>query len=193
MGRLFHIATVADWEEARASGRYTTSTRGRTLAEEGYIHASRGDQWQGVRERWYADVTEPLVLLVIDPDLLASPVVEEEVPGGEVFPHVYGPINPDAVVQTIALEPPAPTGPAVAPRTPVAVAPAPGPAPTEASFSRVYLTEVFRSTLVASFVLAVVVAATFAGMGVQRDWGPLVGAVLGLVAGVLAARWWGRR
>ena len=48
MTRIFHIATVADWDEARRQGRYTTSTRGRTLAEEGFIHASRGDQWQAV-------------------------------------------------------------------------------------------------------------------------------------------------
>ena len=48
---------------AGAAGGYTTSTRGRTLAEEGFIHAVRADQWQGVRERYYADVDEPLVLL----------------------------------------------------------------------------------------------------------------------------------
>ena len=103
--RIFHIATAADWEAARASGSYTTSTLGRTLAEEGFIHASRDDQWQGVRERFYAGVTEPLVLLVIETGLLTSPVVEE-VPADatESFPHVYGPINASAVVQTIPLD-----------------------------------------------------------------------------------------
>ena len=50
-GRIFHIATVADWEAAQRSGSYTTSTLGRTLVEEGFIHASRADQWQGVRQR----------------------------------------------------------------------------------------------------------------------------------------------
>jgi len=103
--RIFHIATVADWEAARVSGTYTTSTRGRTLEEEGYLHASREDQWEGVRERFYADVTEPLVLLVIDTARLDVPVVEEVPAPGmtETFPHVYGPLRPEAVVETVVL------------------------------------------------------------------------------------------
>ena len=98
--RIFHIATAADWAEARQSGSYTTSTRGRSLAEEGFIHASRADQWEGVRERFYADVEEPLVLLEVDTDLLDVPWVEEPpAPGvAETFPHVYGPVRREAVV-----------------------------------------------------------------------------------------------
>ena len=98
--RIFHIATLADWEQAQADGAYTTSTRGVTLEQEGYIHASRADQWEGVRAAFYADVTEPLVLLEIDTDLLDVPVVEEvPAPGTtETFPHVYGAIAPGAVV-----------------------------------------------------------------------------------------------
>src|SRR3546814_8343498 len=80
---IFHIALASDWAEAKAAGSYTVSTRGRTLAEEGFIHASRADQWTGVREAFYSDVTEPLLLLQIDTDLLDVPVVEEPaVPGG---------------------------------------------------------------------------------------------------------------
>jgi len=105
MSRIFHIATVADWDEARRQGRYTTSTRGRTLAEEGFIHASRGDQWQAVFESFYVDVTEPLVLLVIDTERLAVPVLEEAVPDtGETFPHVYGALDPAAVVQAVPMQ-----------------------------------------------------------------------------------------
>jgi uncharacterized protein (DUF952 family) len=97
---IYHLATRADWDEAQERGEYTTSTRGLTLAEEGFIHASRADQWEGVRERFYDDVREPLVLLEIDTDLLGVPVVEEA-PAPDVeetFPHVYGPIRPAAVV-----------------------------------------------------------------------------------------------
>lgn len=98
--RIFHIATLADWEAARVSGSYTTSTRGVRLEDEGFVHASRADQWEGVRAAFYADVAEPLVLLEIDTDLLDVPVVEEPpAPGGdETFPHVYGAIAPAAVV-----------------------------------------------------------------------------------------------
>ena len=109
--RIFHIATVADWEAAQASGSYTTSTRGVSLVDEGFIHASHADQWEGVRDRYYTDVAEPLVLLAIDTDLLDVPVVEEQVSGGETFPHVYGAIRPAAVVQVTALGDLRPEGP----------------------------------------------------------------------------------
>ena len=99
---VHHVATAADWAEAQRTGAYTTSTRGRTLAEEGFVHASRDDQWEAVLERWYADCDEPLVLLTVDTDVLAAhgtACVEEEVPGtGQTFPHLYGPVPPAAVV-----------------------------------------------------------------------------------------------
>ena len=106
--RIFHIATRADWDAALASGAYTTSTHGVSLADEGFIHASRADQWEGVRERFYTDVTEPLVLLEIDTDLLGVPLVEEPpAPGAtETFPHIYGVLKPTAVVAVTPLTSP---------------------------------------------------------------------------------------
>ena len=98
--RIFHLATAADWEQAQRTGAYTTSTRGVTLEQEGYLHASRADQWEAVRQRYYADVTEPLLLLEIDTDLLNVPWVEElpAPEATETFPHIYGPLSPRAVV-----------------------------------------------------------------------------------------------
>ena len=103
--RIFHIATSADWDAAQRSGVYTTSTRGVTLEQEGFIHASRADQWEAVRAAFYADATEPLVLLEIDTDLLDVPLVEEPPAPGvdETFPHIYGALAPDAVVAVTAL------------------------------------------------------------------------------------------
>lgn len=103
--RIFHIATLADWEAAQASGAYTTSTRGTTLEEEGFVHASHAHQWEGVRAAFYADVTEPLVLLEIDTELLDVPVLEEPPAPGvdDLFPHVYGAVRPAAVVSVTAL------------------------------------------------------------------------------------------
>ena len=104
--RIFHIATAADWAEAQRTGAYTTSTLGVTLEQEGYLHASREDQWRAVRERYYGEVTEPLVLLEIDTDLLDVPWVEElPAPGApETFPHIYGPLSPAAVVAATGLD-----------------------------------------------------------------------------------------
>ncbi|WP_107772374.1 DUF952 domain-containing protein [Nocardioides sediminis] len=112
--QIFHVATAADWEAAVRHGAYATSTRGRTLAEEGFIHASRREQVQPVLERWYADLDEPLVLLVIDPDRLAAEVRVEAV-GDDTYPHVYGPIEPTAVVDVQPIRRPAPCRPSSSP------------------------------------------------------------------------------
>ncbi|MEO3744578.1 DUF952 domain-containing protein [Plantactinospora sp. B5E13] len=99
---IFHIAEAADWTAAQASGDYRVSTRGRTLAEEGFVHAARRDQVLGVAEAFYADAG-PLLLLGIDPTRLSAPVRDDEVAPGVVFPHIYGPINLDAVVAVTPL------------------------------------------------------------------------------------------
>jgi uncharacterized protein (DUF952 family) len=97
--RICHIAKVADWETAQAAGEYRVSTLGRTLEQEGFLHASRAGQWQAVYDAFYAGVDEPLVLLEIDSGLLGVPVVEEAPPGtDELFPHIYGPLPVAAVV-----------------------------------------------------------------------------------------------
>lgn len=101
--RIFHIATAADWRRTLETGTYTTSTVGVTLAEEGFIHASRRDQVQGVFDRYYAGLGEDLVLLTIDPARLESEVRVDPV-GDDSYPHVYGPINRTAVVDVAPLD-----------------------------------------------------------------------------------------
>jgi uncharacterized protein (DUF952 family) len=96
---IYHIATRADWERALRDGEYTTSTAGRTLADEGFIHASQAAQVAGVANMFYRDSADDLVVLVIDIGLVRAPVRYEDVPGaGAPFPHIYGPLNTDAVV-----------------------------------------------------------------------------------------------
>lgn len=102
---ILHIARRATWDDAVAAGGYRQSTVDRTLDEEGFIHASTAAQVQGVADRYYQDVPDELVLLVIDPDRLTSELRWDESPThGEAFPHVYGPLNPDAVVEVRPLE-----------------------------------------------------------------------------------------
>lgn len=101
---IFHIATDADWRAAKASDSYTTSTLGVTLEEEGFLHCSRDSQARRVLSKYYQDVTEPLTLLTIDTELLTSPWQFDDVPGAALsFPHIYGPLNPHAVVETTPL------------------------------------------------------------------------------------------
>ena len=102
--RIFHIATAADWRQTLETGTYTTSTIGRSLEEEGFIHASRRDQVQGVFERYYREAGEHLVLLTIDPARLSAAEVRVEPVGDDTYPHVYGPIDRKAVVDVTPLD-----------------------------------------------------------------------------------------
>src|ERR1700761_8303577 len=97
---IYHIATRADWERALADGEYTRSSVDSTLAEEGFIHASQASQVTRTANKFYRGVPGELVLLVIDTDRVGPEVRYEAVPGAELpFPHIYGPLNPDAVVE----------------------------------------------------------------------------------------------
>ena len=97
---IYHIAVAADWKQARRDGQYTMSTRGLTLAEQGYIHASTAAQVVPVADAYYRDAPD-LVLLVIDTERVGPEIRYERVPGQpEPFPHIYGPLNLDAVVRT---------------------------------------------------------------------------------------------
>jgi uncharacterized protein (DUF952 family) len=97
--QIFHVALRPDWDAARASGGpYEISTRGRTLQEVGFIHACQSlDQVTRVRRSFYAD-RDDLVLLVIDTDRLESPVRHEPA-DGDIYPHIYGPLPLDAVIE----------------------------------------------------------------------------------------------
>ena len=102
---IYHIATAADWARAQRDGQYATSTRGRTLAEEGFIHASTAGQVAPVANAYYRGVPD-LVVLVIDPGRVGPEIRYELVPGsGAPYPHIYGPLNTDAVAGTRPLEP----------------------------------------------------------------------------------------
>ena len=102
MTEILHVASRTDWLDAKNSGNYTADT----LATEGFIHCSRREQVLRVANAVFAG-QRGLVLLVIDPRRL-SPEVRWE-PGAdrpeELFPHVYGPINLEAVVRVLDFEP----------------------------------------------------------------------------------------
>lgn len=104
---LWHLAELAHWEAALRSGTYDRSTRGATLAEVGFIHASWPEQLPGVARLLYARGAEPLVVLEIDPGALTRAGVEirhepgdPEDPASPLFPHLYGPLPVGAVTRT---------------------------------------------------------------------------------------------
>ena len=99
MPTIFHVTTAADWNAAKQKNYYEAPS----LKEEGFIHCSQEHQVAGVLERYFAG-QDGLVKLVIDTDKLSSRFVFDWSPSTQdTFPHVYGPINADAVVDVIAI------------------------------------------------------------------------------------------
>ncbi|MER5325083.1 DUF952 domain-containing protein [Streptosporangium roseum] len=102
---ILHLALAADWEAAQPAGEYRISTLGRTLEQEGFIHACTDHaQLEGVIQRFYHDIDQPLILLTIDP---AGLDVRMEIPpdSTETFPHIYQPLPLRAVVSATAFPP----------------------------------------------------------------------------------------
>ena len=91
---VYHLALRHAWEAAREGGEpYCRSTIDRSLDDEGFIHCSYRDQVQGVADRFYRSRTDVL-LLTID-----TSKVEAEVRTENGFPHLYGPLQIEAVVR----------------------------------------------------------------------------------------------
>ena len=99
---ILHATSRTAWAAAQASGAYSADS----LAEAGFIHCSKATQILRVANLLYAG-QRGLVLLVIAPERLTSELRWE--PGTdlatELFPHVYGPINLQAVVKALDFEP----------------------------------------------------------------------------------------
>lgn len=96
---IYHVTTAAEWNTAKENGSYESPS----LKAEGFIHNSEEHQVAGVLERYFAGKTN-LVKLVIDTDKLTSRYVQEWSPSTQdTFPHIYGPVNLDAVIDVIAI------------------------------------------------------------------------------------------
>jgi uncharacterized protein (DUF952 family) len=90
---LAHICPREAWTTAQREGEYHP----RSLEEEGFIHCSTREQVVTVANRFYRG-GQGLVLLWLDPRRVDAPIQWEDSGEGEAFPHIYGPLNLDAVV-----------------------------------------------------------------------------------------------
>ncbi len=97
---IYHITEQSTWNQAIRDKIYLPQD----FMREGFIHCSTREQVLNTANRFYANDTN-LVLLQIDTNRLQSHIQEENLEGGaEKFPHIYGPINLDAVTQAAAFE-----------------------------------------------------------------------------------------
>ena len=93
MPNIYHITTREAWEQALTKGFYEAAS----LHSEGFIHCSTDRQVEGVLQRYYSGKKD-LVKLVIDTEKLKSPLHYELAPSvNEKFPHIYGPLEVEAV------------------------------------------------------------------------------------------------
>jgi uncharacterized protein (DUF952 family) len=89
---IYHIVLPEIWEHLNAEIYKPAS-----LDDEGFVHCSFREQLDGVIERYYSNA-ESLIVLELETDRLMSRVINEPSTGNEIYPHIYGPINLDAVV-----------------------------------------------------------------------------------------------
>lgn len=91
---IYHIVLPEIWANFKDENFYYAAS----LATEGFIHCSFAEQIEGVLERYYKGVSRVLILK-IDSEKLTSELVNEPSTNEEIYPHVYGQINKEAVVE----------------------------------------------------------------------------------------------
>lgn len=99
---IYHITSQAAWADAQKSGAYSADS----LAGEGFVHCSGLSQIKRVADDFYSN-QHGLVILQIDPSMLTSEVRWEAGTdkSDELFPHVYGPLDLEAVLRVLDFEP----------------------------------------------------------------------------------------
>ena len=101
MATILHITKRQAWDKAREAGSYTAGS----LETQGFIHCSTSGQVVGVASFLFRGQPD-LVLLCIDEVKVGSDVRYENLDGGQkLFPHVYGPINLDSIVDVLDFPP----------------------------------------------------------------------------------------
>ncbi|MEO6656122.1 MAG: DUF952 domain-containing protein [Pyrinomonadaceae bacterium] len=91
---IYHIVLPDVWA-AFDTGLYEHPS----LASEGFIHCSFADQLDAVIARYYSG-EKSVVVLEIESDGLMSRMIKEPSTNREIYPHIYGPINRNAIVRT---------------------------------------------------------------------------------------------
>jgi uncharacterized protein (DUF952 family) len=94
---VYHLVPPAVWD-----GVVEPTYSAASLVKEGFIHCSNADQVAASANRFYSS-HDALLVLEIDVEHLQSPLRDEPSTSGELFPHVYGPIERDAVVRVHSL------------------------------------------------------------------------------------------
>ncbi|MEU6475439.1 DUF952 domain-containing protein [Streptomyces sp. NPDC047017] len=102
---IYHVVPLTEWSTG-PDRPYAPAS----LAEEGFVHCSPDEATTlAVVNAFYRSAPRPLLALLIDEDRLAArlewepavPVPPPGTPEGAAFPHVFGPLNRDAVTRVL--------------------------------------------------------------------------------------------
>ena len=92
--KIYHIVTPEVWEKFKDENEYEAES----LTTEKFIHCSYAEQLEGVLQRYYKNASKVLVL-TLETEKLTSELTEEPSTGGEIYPHIYGAINAEAIIE----------------------------------------------------------------------------------------------
>ena len=90
---IYHIVLPEVWERFKKRPSYQPES----LDIEGFIHCSFPSQLETVLKRYYSGV-EKVLILKIDTNKLLSKLVKEPSTNNEIYPHIYGRVNHNAIV-----------------------------------------------------------------------------------------------
>jgi uncharacterized protein (DUF952 family) len=91
--KIYHVVLPEVWEKFKDEDFYAAES----LRTENFIHCSFENQLETVLQRYYKGVQKVLIL-EIEPEKLTAKLVNEPSTNGEIYPHIYGEINADAIV-----------------------------------------------------------------------------------------------
>src|SRR4051812_1513103 len=91
---IFHVCTAEEWHQHQDFLFYQPAN----FSEVGFIHCCYERQLAGVLERYFKG-RKNLLLLYLEERRLGANIMYEAGPNKEIFPHVYGTLNKDAIVK----------------------------------------------------------------------------------------------
>ncbi len=100
---IYHIARAADWQAPQKN--YQPAS----WQQDGFIHAATRHQLHQMKQNSRFAAAQDWWVLTIDPLKVRAEIRYEEAADGsatpgELFPHIYGPLNREAVVEATPLE-----------------------------------------------------------------------------------------
>ena len=96
---LYKIMTKQEWAAAQAQGTYEGSE---VDMKDGFIHLSAAHQVRATAQKHFAEMADLLLVSVLEKNLVKN-LRWEVSRGGDLFPHIYGPLQLSAISEVIPL------------------------------------------------------------------------------------------